>query len=66
MMMLYLFIAKLSVSDFSLTNRPVFYIALVAMIIGMQLFLSGFVAELISRNSADRNHYMVEDTIGIL
>ena len=64
-MMLYLFIAKLSVTDFSLTNRPAFYIALVAMIIGMQLFLSGFVAELISRNSADRNHYLVEDSIGI-
>lgn len=65
-MTLYLFIAKLSVTDFSLTNRPAFYIAMAAMIIGMQLFLSGFVAELISRNSADRNHYMVEDTIGIL
>ncbi len=64
-MTLYLFVAKLSVSDFSLTNRPAFYIAMAAMIIGMQLFLSGFVAELISRNSADRNHYMIEDTIGI-
>ncbi len=64
-MVIYLLIAKLSVTDFALTNRPSFYIALAAMIIGMQLFLSGFVAELISRNSADRNNYLVEDTIGI-
>ena len=64
-MIVYLLIAKLSVHDFNITNRPAFYIALAAMVIGMQLFLSGFVAELISRNSADRNHYLVEDTIGI-
>ena len=62
---LYLLIAKISVSDYNVTNKPAFYIALVAMIIGMQLFLSGFVAELISRNSADRNNYLVEDSIGI-
>lgn len=64
-MVIYLLVAKLSVNYFALTNRPSFYIALAAMIIGMQLFLSGFVAELISRNSADRNNYLVEDTIGI-
>ena len=64
-MFLYLLIAKMSVSDYNVTNKPAFYIALVAMIIGMQLFLSGFVAELISRNSPDRNNYMVEDTVGI-
>ena len=62
---LYLLVAKLSVSEYNVTNKPAFYIALAAMIIGMQLFLSGFVAELISRNSADRNNYLVEDTIGI-
>ncbi len=64
-MIVYLLIAKFSVSDFNLTNRPAFFIALAAMIIGMQLFLSGFVAELISRNSTDRNNYLVEDTLGI-
>ena len=64
-MVFYLLIAKLSVADFTLTNRPSFFIALAAMVIGMQLFLSGFVAELISRNSADKNHYLVEDTVGI-
>lgn len=64
-MIVYLLFAKLSVSEFNVTNRPAFYIALAAMIMGMQLFLSGFVAELISRNSADKNNYLVEDTVGI-
>ena len=61
----YLIIAKAFETDFALTNRPSFYIALVAMILGMQLFLTGFLAELISRNSADKNHYLIEDRIGL-
>ena len=40
-----------------------FYIALTSMIIGVQLFLAGFIAELISRNSQDRNNYQVEKEI---
>jgi glycosyltransferase involved in cell wall biosynthesis len=40
-----------------------FYIALAAMIIGVQLFLAGFIGELISRNSQDRNNYQVEEEI---
>lgn len=50
---------------YSLTNKPLFYMALAAMIIGMQLFLAGFVAELISRNAEDRNNYIVEDKVGL-
>jgi glycosyltransferase involved in cell wall biosynthesis len=44
-------------------DRAEFYIALVAMIIGVQLFLAGFVAELVSRNSAIRNNYLIEKEI---
>lgn len=62
---LYLVGAKVIHSNYALTNRPFFYIALTSMIIGMQLFLTGFVAELIVRNAADRNNYLIEDTIGI-
>jgi glycosyltransferase involved in cell wall biosynthesis len=40
-------------------NQAIFYIALAAMIIGTQLFLAGFLGELISRNSANRNHYKI-------
>jgi len=46
-----------------ITTQPLFYIALVAIILGSQLFLTGFVAELVSRSSSDRNHYQVEETI---
>ena len=43
------------------TDQPLFYLALLAIIIGVQLFLSGFVAELISRNSESRNTYNVKE-----
>ena len=45
------------------TSSPYFYIALTAMIIGTQLFLAGFLAEIIARNSSDRNKYQVEKKI---
>lgn len=62
---IYLIIAKLIEHEFALTNRPSFYIALVAMIMGTQLFLAGFLGELISRNSTDRNNYLIEEKIGL-
>lgn len=46
-----------------IASRTEFYIALVAMIIGVQLFLAGFIAELISRNSSIRNNYLIEKEI---
>lgn len=42
------------------TNSPYFYISLTAMILGTQLFLAGFIGELISRNAANRNNYKIE------
>lgn len=48
-----------------ITEMPLFYIALVAMILGTQLFLAGFLAELISRNSPDRNNYLIEKKLNI-
>jgi glycosyltransferase involved in cell wall biosynthesis len=57
---IYLTISKFSSEHFTLTNKPAFYVALTAMIIGMQLFLAGFVSELIARNSAERNTYLIE------
>lgn len=45
------------------TDRPYFYISLAAMIIGTQLFLSGFVAELLSRQNPDRNTYKISDEL---
>jgi glycosyltransferase involved in cell wall biosynthesis len=46
-----------------IADRTEFYIALVAMIMGVQFFLAGFLAELIGRNSSTRNVYLVEKTI---
>lgn len=45
------------------TSSPYFYLALTAMIIGTQLFLAGFLAELSSRNSSERNHYLIEKKV---
>ncbi len=45
------------------TEQPLFYLALVAVLIGAQLFLSGFISELVSRNSSERNHYNIKDTL---
>lgn len=61
----YLIVAKIVFVDYGLTNNPSFYIALTVMVIGMQLFLAGFVAELVSRNSVERNHYLIEKKIGL-
>lgn len=44
------------------TNSPYFYLALTMMILGTQLFVAGFLGELISRNSAERNKYQIEET----
>jgi len=62
---IYLVIAKFVATDFALTNRPSFYIALTTMIIGMQLFLTGFIAELIARNASERNTYLIEEKSGL-
>jgi glycosyltransferase involved in cell wall biosynthesis len=61
----YLIIAKFVATDFGLTNRPAFYIALTVMIIGMQLFLAGFIAELVGRNAPERNSYLIEKKLGV-
>jgi len=65
LMSLWLVVSKLINFQYGITSRPVFYIALTAMIIGTQLFVTGFLAELISRNSPSRNVYLVEKRIGL-
>ena len=61
---IYLAVAKFLFSVYQMTERPLFYFGLLAMIIGTQLFLTGFLAEMISRNSTERNRYEVEKEIG--
>lgn len=56
----YLTISKFFFDKTGLTQRPLFFFAILAMIIGTQLFLTGFIAELITRNAPGRNFYLVE------
>ncbi len=52
-------------SGFGLTNKVGFYMALTTMVMGTLFFLTGFIAELVVRNAADRNHYLTEEKIGL-
>ena len=45
------------------TDQPLFYLALVAVLLGFQMFLTGFLGELISRNSSERNSYKIREEI---
>jgi len=47
------------------TNSPFFFIALAVMIIGSFLFLTGFLGELVNRNSSERNSYLIKDKVNI-
>ena len=64
---IYLGIDKLFVDQGArlIADRTEFYIALTAMIMGVQFFLTGFIAELIGRNSSQRNVYLVEKTLDV-
>jgi len=69
-MALYLGIRKLVFVSHNLraplvTDSPYFYIALTAMIIGTLFFLTGFLGELINRNSTERNNYLIKDRVNI-
>jgi glycosyltransferase involved in cell wall biosynthesis len=62
---LYLIISKIVDANFGLTNKPGFYLALTSVIIGMQLFLAGFIGELLTRNAPGRNTYLIEKKTGL-
>jgi len=62
---IYLTISKFFFDKTGLTQRPLFFFAILAMIIGTQLFVTGFVAELISRNAPGRNTYLIEEKLGL-
>jgi len=62
---LYLTISKFFFDRTGLTQRPIFFVGILAMIIGTQLFVTGFVAELISRNAPGRNSYLIEEKLGL-
>ena len=47
----------------AVTDQPLFYLAILAVILGVQLFLAGFLGELINRNATDRNKYLIDKTL---
>ena len=55
---------KIVDAEYTVTNKPAFFIAITTMIIGVQLFLAGFIGELINRNAPERNSYLIEDKVG--
>ena len=64
---IYLIIYKLchlnSPHSRDIVDKPSFYIALTAVVVGIQLFLAGFIGELVSRSSSDRNNYLIKEKI---
>ena len=58
-----LFISKIPLKR-DVVDQPIFYMALVALVIGVQLFLTGFVAELLARQSISKKDYLVIDSVG--
>lgn len=63
---IYLTVAKFAFSEYRMTERPIFYFGMLSMVMGTQLFLAGFIAELIGRNSPTRNTYHWADLAGDL
>lgn len=61
----YLIYEKVFHQAFKMTERPLFFFGMLAMILGTQLFIGGFLGELVSRSSNDRNDYLVEQKSGI-
>jgi len=62
---LFLTVSKFFFDKTGLTQRPLFFFAILSMIIGTQLFVTGFIAELISRNAPGRNSYLIEEKLGL-
>ncbi|MCB9285006.1 MAG: glycosyltransferase family 2 protein [Lewinellaceae bacterium] len=60
----YLSIAKLVYAEYGIADRPLFFFGILTLIIGTQLFVTGFLAELVARNAPHRNVYVIEKEIG--
>lgn len=61
----YLAIAKFAYFQYKMTDRPLFYVGIISIVIGVQLFLAGFLGELIARSAGDRNHYNIKAKLNL-
>lgn len=60
----YLAYAKVFMAEYNMTDRPLFFLGLLSMILGTQLFMTGFLADLVSRNGVNKNKYSIDKIIG--
>ena len=63
--LVYLSIAKIFWMQYDMTQRPLFFLGLLAIIFGTQMFVTGLLADLVSRTSKDRNKYQIDELIGM-
>lgn len=63
--LIYLSYMKVFQEEVNIDDRPLFFLGILTLIIGTQLFLTGFLAELLVRNSPERNKYVIETKIGL-
>ncbi|HAD34923.1 MAG TPA: glycosyltransferase [Chitinophagaceae bacterium] len=62
---IYLAIMKFAFMQYKMTERPLFFLGIISLVIGTQLFLAGFLGELIVRNANDRNNYLIDEKLGM-
>ncbi|HPA34977.1 MAG TPA: glycosyltransferase family 2 protein [Chitinophagales bacterium] len=63
LILFYLTITKTIFGQVGIASRPVFYLGILTIIVGVQLFVAGFLGELIARNGSEKNRYSISDTI---
>lgn len=63
--LIYLSIAKLIYEEYGIAERPLFFFGILALIIGTQLFVTGFLAELVVKTAPDRNNYVIEERLNL-
>ena len=63
--LLYLSISKIFWDTSHISDRPLFYLGILVLIVGSQLFLTGFLAELVTRNAPQRNVYLIAEKLRV-
>jgi glycosyltransferase involved in cell wall biosynthesis len=56
--------SKVVLGEYRITERPLFFFGILLLIVGSQLFLTGFLAEMLARQNPSRNHYVIEKEVG--
>jgi glycosyltransferase involved in cell wall biosynthesis len=63
LILIYLSVSKLAFDEYGIADRPLFYFGILSLIIGSQMFLTGFLGEMINNNNPNRHHYLIEAEI---